>query len=224
MFVVIVGGGKVGSHLARMLREANHEVTLVEERREQCAKISEETPDASIICGDGCEPYILDEARLSKADATVAVTGHDEDNLVVCLLSKYEYEVPLTIARINNPRNAWLFTKKFGVDIPVSNSEIIAKLLQEEVTIGDLVTLLKLRKGDVALVELTLPDDCPSIGKPIKDLGLPSDAVLVTIIRDNEILIPKATTVLQADDEVLAVTNVASEPILAECLMGSKPA
>ncbi|MFZ3062749.1 MAG: NAD-binding protein [Actinomycetota bacterium] len=224
MFVVIVGGGKVGSYLARMLREANHEVTLVEERREQCAKISEEIPGATIICGDGCEPYILDEARLSKADAAVAVTGHDEDNLVVCLLSKYEYELPLTIARINNPRNAWLFTKKFGVDIPVNNTEMIAKLLQEEVTIGDLVTLLKLRKGDVALVELTLTGDCPSIGKPIKDLGLPPDAVLVTIIRDNEILIPKGTTVLQADDEVLAVTNVASEPILAECLMGSKPA
>lgn len=219
MFVVIVGGGKVGSYLARMLREANHEVTLVEQRREQCAKLAEEV-DTTIVCGDGCEPYILDEARLSKADAAVAVTGHDEDNLVVCLLSKYEYEVPLTIARINNPKNEWLFTKRFGVDIPVSNTQMIAKLLQEEVTIGDLVTLLKMRKGDVALVELTLPEGCVAVGQEIRNLQLPPDSVLVSVIRDDQVLIPKGSTVLQADDEILAVTSVASEPKLAECLIG----
>jgi trk system potassium uptake protein TrkA len=202
-----------------MLREANHEVTLVEQRREQCAKLAEEV-DATVVCGDGCEPYILDEARLSKADAAVAVTGHDEDNLVVCLLSKYEYEVPLTIARINNPRNAWLFTKRFGIDIPVSDTEMIAKLLQEEVTIGDLVTLLKMKKGDVALVELTLPEDGAAIGQEIRNLQLPPDSVLVTVIRDDQVLIPKGTTVLQADDEILAVTSVASESKLAERLIG----
>lgn len=218
MYVVIVGGGKVGSYLARILKEANYEVTLVEQRREQCDKIAEETTGVDIVCGDGCEPYILDEARLSKADAVVAATGHDEDNLVICLLGKYEYETPHTIARINNPKNEWLFTSKFGVDIAVSNTHMIAKILQEEVSLGDLVTLLKMRKGDIVLVELTLTEDCKTIGQEVKDLKLPSDAVLVTIIRDNEVLIPKGATKLQVGDEILAVTSVASEAALARCL------
>lgn len=218
MYVVIVGGGKVGSYLSRMLKESGYEVTLVEQRREQCAKIKEETEGINIVCGDGCEPYILDEAHLSKADAVVAATGHDEDNLVVCLLGKYEYEVPHTIARINNPKNEWLFTDRFGVDIAISNTHMIAKILQEEVSLGDLVTLLKMRKGDVALVELTLTDDCKGIGQEVKDLKLPPDAVLVTIIRDNEVLIPKGSTKLRVGDEILAVTSVKSESTLAKCL------
>lgn len=218
MYVVIVGAGKVGSYLARILSESGYEVTLVEQRREQCAKIKEEAPEINIVCGDGCEPYVLDEARMSKADAVVAATGHDEDNLVVCLLGKREYEVPHTIGRINNPKNEWLFTDHFGVDIGISNTHIIAKILQEEVVLGDLVTLLKLRKGDVALVEITVTDECKGLGHAIKELKLPPDVVLVTLIRDNEVLIPKGETVLKLGDEVLAVTSVASESALAACL------
>jgi trk system potassium uptake protein TrkA len=137
MFVVIVGGGKVGSHLAQTLGSEGNDVTLVEFRPEQCGRLEEELgglqDNVRLICGDGDEPYILEDANINNADAVVAATGDDEDNLVVCLLGKYEYKVPLTIARINNPKNEWLFTDQFGVDVSVSNTAMIVKLLDEKV-------------------------------------------------------------------------------------------
>lgn len=217
MYIIVVGGGKVGAHLSSLLQEAGHEVTLAEQRKEQCAKLREIT-DLNIVCGDGCEPYVLDEAGISKADAVVAVTGHDEDNLVICLLSKFEYEAPLVIARINNPKNAWLFTQKFGVDIPVSNTQMIAKLLLERMTIGDIVTFLKLRKGDMSLAELTISEGSKVIGKQVSDIELPPDCVFVTIIRGDELLIPKGTTVLEANDEILVVTSINREAEIAKLL------
>jgi len=222
VYVVIVGGGKVGWYLGRMLKESNYDVTIVEMRREQCAKIREETPDINVVCGDGDEPYILDEAGLTKADAVVAATGHDEDNLVVCLLGKFEYDVPHTIARINNPNNEWLFRDTFGVDIALSNTHMIAKILQEEVALGDLVTLLKIRKGDLALVELTLKEECAAVGKLLSEVDLPADTVLVTIIRDNEVIIPRGATRLELGDDVLAVTKTENEEALAHCLGAMK--
>lgn len=222
MYVVIVGGGKVGSYLARMLIESGYEVTLVEERKEKVAIIREDLPGVNIITGDGCEPYVLDEARVLKADSVVAVTGHDEDNIVVCMLSKLEYEVPSTIARINNPKNEWLFRESFGVDIALSNTHMIAKLLQEEIALGDIVTLLKLRKGDVSLVELTLADDSAAVGQAVKDIPLPAEVVLVTVIRGNELILPKGTTVLEAGDEILAVTTGSGESSLSKAFGSSK--
>jgi trk system potassium uptake protein TrkA len=134
MFVVIVGGGKVGSYLGQMLGDAGHEVAVIEFRPEQCKRLEDELQDnVRLICGDGDEPYILEDANVGKADAIVAATGDDEDNLVVCLLAKFEYKVPLTVARINNPKNEWLFTEEFGVDIPVSNTSMIASLLEKHV-------------------------------------------------------------------------------------------
>lgn len=222
MYVVIVGGGKVGSYLARMLLESKYDVTLVEERKEQVAKIQEDQPDLNIILGDGCEPDVLDEARVLKADAVVAATGHDEDNIVVCMLAKHEYEVPSTIARINNPKNEWLFRESFGVDIALSNTHMIAKLLQEEVALGDIVTLLKLKKGDVSLVEITLEEASPAVGKALKDLSLPADVILVTIIRGSELILPKGSTVLEAGDEILSVTGTGGESLLSKALGAPK--
>lgn len=222
MYVVIVGGGKVGSYLARMLTESKYDVTLVEERKEQVAKIKEDQPDLNIVLGDGCEPDILDEARVLKADAVVAATGHDEDNIVVCMLAKHEYEVPHTIARINNPKNEWLFRESFGVDIALSNTHMIAKLLQEEIALGDLVTLLKLKKGDVSLVEITLEDSSPAVGRALKDLNLPNDVILVTIIRGTELILPKGSTVLAVGDEILSVTGTGGESLLSKALGSPK--
>jgi trk system potassium uptake protein len=222
VYVVIVGGGKVGSYLARMLTETGYEVTLVEERKEQCAKIREDQPDLNIVCGDGCEPDVMDQARMLKADAAVAVTGHDEDNIVVCMLAKHEYEVPQTIARINNPKNEWLFRDSFGVDVALSNTHMIAKLLQEEVALGDIVTLLKLKKGDVSLVEITLEENSPAVGKALKDLSLPVDVILVTIIRGTELILPKGSTVLEVGDEILSVTAPGGEAPLSKALGAPK--
>lgn len=129
MNALIVGGGKVGSHLAARLHRDGHTVTVVEMNSQLCQMLGERIPEVTVICGDGDEPYILDSANIRNADAVVAATGDDEDNLVVCLLAKIEYDVPLTIARINNPANEWLFTKRFGVDEPVSNTAIMVELL-----------------------------------------------------------------------------------------------
>jgi len=222
MYVVIVGGGKVGSYLARMLKESGYEITLIEERKEQVAKILEDQPDLNVVRGDGCEPFVLDEARILKADAVVAVTGHDEDNIVVCMLARHEYEVPHTIARINNPKNEWLFRESFGVDIALSNTHMIAKILQEEVALGDIVTLLKLKKGDVSLVELKLESSSPAAGKILKELSLPADVILVSIIRGSELILPKGSTTLEVGDEILAVTSGEGETQLARALSTPK--
>lgn len=133
MFIVIVGGGKVGSFLAQDLGERGHDVAVVEFRPEQCERLAEELPNARLVCGDGDEPYILDDLGVGHADAIVAATGDDEDNLVVCLLGKQEYRVPLTIARVNNPKNEWLFNERFGVDAAVSNTSMIVNVLEARV-------------------------------------------------------------------------------------------
>jgi len=131
MYVVVVGGGKVGSHLAKVLASEGKQVALVEFDPDRCSRLEETIPNVTVICGDGDEPYVLDDANARNADAIVAATGHDEDNLVVCLLGKLEYNVPLTVARINNPANEWLFTEAFGVDVPVSNTSMIVAALEE---------------------------------------------------------------------------------------------
>lgn len=133
MKVLIVGGGQVGSNLARMLNEEGHELTLIEIDRARCSQLEERVSEVRIMCGDGDEPYLLEEADIRSADVVIAATGDDEDNLVVCLLAKYEYRVGLTMARVNNPKNEWLFTERFGVDVPVSQTSMIARLLSEHV-------------------------------------------------------------------------------------------
>lgn len=206
MYIVIVGGGKVGSYLAGLLAEGNHEAIIIEQNKDRCSALSSE--NFQVVCGDGCEPYVLDEANTRKADAVVAVTGHDEDNLVVSLLGKFEYEVPMVIARINNPKNIWIFTKRFGVDIPVSNTQMIASLLLEEVTMGDLVTCFKMQKGDMQLLELTIKEQSKVVGKSISEIGLPSDCVIASIIRDGHLIIPQGMTSLELGDEILIVTRI----------------
>jgi len=134
MYVLIVGGGKVGSSLSKLLAEQGHEVTIVEFDRAKCQLLSKAGTGVAVQCGDGDEPYVLEAANVAKADVLVAATGHDEDNLVVCLLGKHEYRVPLTMARVNNPKNEWLFTERFGVDEPVSQTSMIAALLDKRAT------------------------------------------------------------------------------------------
>lgn len=133
MNVLIVGGGQVGANLGRTMSGEGHQVTLIEVDRARCQHLEEVPSDMRVMCGDGDEPYLLEEADIRAADVVIAATGDDEDNLVVCLLAKYEYDVGLTMARVNNPKNEWLFTERFGVDVPVSQTSIIANLLREHV-------------------------------------------------------------------------------------------
>lgn len=217
MHIVIVGGGNVGAYLAGELHEAHHKVTVVEHRREQCHLLDQEI-SAKVVCGDGCEPDILDKAGVARADVIIAVTGHDEDNIVICQLGKFEYEIPLVIARINNPKNAWLFTKQFGIDIPVSNTELISKLLLEQITLGDIVTLLKLKKGNLALLEVTIKKESAVVAKEISEIALPPECVIVSIIRSGQLLIPRGGTRLAAADELLIITQVSNEAALSKLL------
>ena len=164
MYVLIVGGGKVGSHLAKTLAAEGHQVTIVEVDQDRCAILEDLMEGVRIICGDGDEPYVLDEADARNADALVAATGHDEDNLVVALLGKMEYDSPLTVGRINNPSNAWLFTERFGVDVPVSNTAIMADVLKS-VSLGDIVTMLRLKAENMVIDEIVLPAAAHAVGK-----------------------------------------------------------
>jgi trk system potassium uptake protein len=213
MFALIVGGGKVGSHLAMTLAEENHEVTLVEVDPDRCELLVETLDGVTIVCGDGDEPYVLDEANARSADAIVAATGHDEDNLVVCLLGKLEYEVPLTVARINNPANAWLFTSRFGVDVPVSHTAIITEVLKS-VSLGDIVTLLRLQAENMAIDEIVLAADGPAVGKRIADLALPANSQVMAIISGGQVVVPRGDTVFAAGDEVLILANCEDQKAL----------
>jgi len=173
----------------------------------------------TVVCGDGDEPYVLDEANARSADAIVAATGHDEDNLVVCLLGKLEYNAPLTIARINNPANAWLFTERFGVDVPVSNTAIMAEVLKN-VSLGDIVTLLRLKAENMAIDEIVLAEDGPAVGKRIVDLTLPECTQVMAIVSGGQVVVPRGDTVLRAGDEVLILAKCEDQSALRKVFGG----
>lgn len=204
MYAVIVGGGKAGAHLAKTLAAEGNEVTVIEQNVARCELLAEKLEGVQIICGDGDEPYVLDEAETSRADAVVAATGHDEDNLVVCLLGKNEYHVPITLARINNPANAWLFTKRFGVDLAVSNTEIMTGLLRKA-NAGDIVSALRLKADGKVLEEIVIPEGSDVAGCTIGDLELPADAQVIAIISGGKFHAPCDDYVIRARDELIVL-------------------
>jgi trk system potassium uptake protein TrkA len=184
------------------------------------AKLRQEI-EGEVICGDGCSPQILEQVGTSQAALVVAMAHDDEDNLVICRLAKHQFKVPRVITRVNNPRNEWLYTKAWGVDVAISQVHMTAKVIEEEIGLGELVTLLKLNRGEAALVEMRLPEAAPALGKAIRDLQLPADTVIVSVIRGGKLVIPRGDTTLQAGDEVLAVSTVKAEAALKEALVGS---
>jgi len=217
MKILIVGGGKSGSFLAETLM-ADHRITVIENRVEQAGVLREKLPDITVIHGDGCEPYILERAGVSTTDVVAALTGDDEDNLVVSFLAKFQNQVPIVFARINDPRNEWLFNNSWGVDVAISSTSIIASLVQEEVSLGDIVTLLKLRVGNLAIDELTLPESARSVGKNLAELHFPPQAQVIAIISGSEVKIPRGHTVLQAGDKLLLLSNIDEKDQLLEAL------
>ena len=207
MLVVIIGAGRTGAQLASVLVSQNHTVHLVENRKDVLSRIHRELPTESIFEGNPIDPQILEEAGIMDADVLAAVTTSDETNLVLCYLGREKYHVRRTIARVNNPRSAWLFNHIFHVDVAVNQSEIISRLIEEEMSMGDMMTLLMLRRGNYAVVEEKVPPGAEAIDVAIKDLELPDHCVIAAIIRQGEVIVPRGITTFQVDDEVLAVTD-----------------
>jgi trk system potassium uptake protein TrkA len=222
MRIVISGAGAVGKHLASDLTNRGHEVTLIEQNPIHLEEAREWAPTATFLLGDACEPWVLEKADLRTADVVVAVTGDDEDNLVTSLLSKQEYGVPRVLARVNHPDNEWLFTEQWGVDAAVSPPHILTAMVEEEVTVGDLVRLLPLERGKISIVELTIPDGSPTAGRPLYELRLPPDSAIVAILREDHVVIPQPETVITGGDEILALSAPdAEEPLRAAVLGGA---
>lgn len=216
MFVLIAGGGRTGAQLATFMVAQNHEVLLIEHRREILTRIHRELPTEAIYEGNAIDPHVLEQAGVHRADVLAACTTSDAENLALCFLARTRYDVPRTIARINNPRTAWLFDEMFHVDVALNQPKILASLIEEEMSMGAMMTLLKLQRGDYALVEEKIPAGAIAIGVAIKDLMLPQRCVITAIIRRGEMIVPRGNTVLEADDEVLALTDSQGARQLAE--------
>ena len=207
MYVLIAGGGRTGTQLATMLLGQGHQVSLIEHRTEILARLHKEVPTESIFEGAYTDPEILVQAKIEKANVVAACTVNDADNLAVCYLARTRYKIPRTIARINNPRNSWLFDEKFHVDVALNNAEIMARLIEEEMSMGDMMTLLKLRRGEFSLVEEKLPPKAAALGIPLHSLGLPDNCVIAAIIRHGKVVVPNGSTIFEEGDEVLAITD-----------------
>ena len=218
MFVIIVGGGQVGSNLASLLLAGGHKVHVVDDRKEVLAKIHRELPTECIFEGDGADMQLLRLAGIEHAEVLAAVAREDESNLMVAHLARFEFRVPRIIARVNNPKNAWLFTPDMGVDVAINQADMMAHLIAEEMSLGDMMTLLKLRKGQYSLVEEKVHPTAVAVGKAIRDLKLPTECVLAAVIRRGELIIPRGDVVLEAADEILAVVHSTEVTALAQLL------
>ena len=207
MFVVIAGGGRTGSQLARYLIDEGHQVRVIEDRKDVLARLHKELPTEAIFTGNPLNPAVLEEVGIANAQVFAVSTSSDEVNLALCYFTREKYKVGRTIARVNNPRNAWLFDKKLHVDVSVNQAELLSHLIEEEMSLGDMMTLLKLRKGRFSLVEEKIPAGAKALGAAIKDLQVPENCVIAAIIRNGKIVVPRGITTFEVDDEVLALTD-----------------
>ena len=220
MYIIIVGGGEVGYYLAKALLDEGHEILVVEKDPDRSEFICDELGSVCVR-GDGCEAATLTELGTGRADMLIAVTGDDEDNLVACQVAKYKFNVPRTIARLKNPKNEAIF-KKLGIDVTVSSTNVILEYIEQEVPTHPLTHLLTIRDKGLEIVEIKIPPDSTTVGKTIKELSLPPESVLSLIIRKEEKpRVPTASTTIQAEDQVIAVTSPESEEALRKALRGS---
>ncbi|MEV6138500.1 TrkA family potassium uptake protein [Nocardia sp. NPDC051990] len=223
MKVAIAGAGAVGRSIARELLRGGHRVMLLERQLDHIDPAA--IPDAVWVHADACELALLEDAGLQTYEVVIAATGDDKANLVHSLLAKTEFGVRRVVARVNDPRNEWLFDASWGVDVAVSTPRLLASLVEEAVSVGDLVRLMTLRQGQANLVEITLPSDTALAGRPVRTLTLPRDAALVTILRGGRVIVPQPDDPFEGDDELLFVTSVEAEEDLRVALAthGIKP-
>ena len=218
MYVIIVGGGKTGSQLAEKLLEGGHFVRLIEDRPLVLEHLKQELPAEVIVPGDGSSPSVLEKAGIHKAQVLAAVTGEDEANLVITSLARFEFGVPRVIARVNNPKNAWLFNQEMGVDVALNQADILATLIAEEMSLGDMMMLLQLRKGEYSVVEEKVHPEAVVVGKALKEIRLPTQCRFIAILRKGVLIVPDGEAMLGPVDEVIALVHSSQAANLAALL------
>jgi trk system potassium uptake protein len=220
MRVLVAGAGNVGRYLSQDLAKRGHDITLIERTPEVLRSVA--SSGMRVVEGDACSPLILERAGAREADVVVAATGDDEDNLVISLLAKQEFAVPRVLARVNHPTNEWLFDEAWGVDLAVSPPHLLTALVEEEVTAGDFVDLLRLEHGSVHLMEVRLDERSYAVGRRVEDLDLPSDIVLVAIVRTGHVVACRASTPLSEGDEVIALVPEGRQDVLRDRVIGRR--
>jgi trk system potassium uptake protein TrkA len=218
MNVLIAGGGRTGARLANLLINQNYRVRLVENRRELLGYLHQELPTEVIYEGNPVDPSVLEAAGINEVNDLAAVTSNDSANLAICYLGKTMFEVPRTIARVNNPNNAWLFNENFLVDVALNSADVFAHLIQEEMSLGDMMTIFKIRRGNYAVIEEKIPAGAKVIGIPLKDLDLAEHCVIAAIIRHGVMTLPRGDSTLQAEDEIIAVASPEGAQKLSDLL------
>ncbi len=219
MKIAIAGAGNVGRSIARELIENGHHVLLID--RDPKALKMESVPSAEWLMADVCEITALDNAKLDTCQVLIAATGDDKVNLVASLLAKTEYGVPRVVSRVNHPKNEWMFDSSWGVDVSVSTPRIISAIVEEAVSVGDVVRLFSLQKGEVSLVEITLPEEAKCLGRTVEEVKLPENATLAAIVRDGQVITPHPHDVYSAGDELLFVASAAAEELIKNCFISN---
>ena len=218
MNVLIAGGGRTGARLANLLINQNYKVCLVENRRDLLGYLHQELPTEVIYEGNPVDPTVLEAAGVREANDLAAVTSNDSANLAICYVGKTIFDVPRTIARVNNPNNAWLFNENFQVDVALNSADVFAHLIQEEMSLGDMMTIFKIRRGNYSVIEEKIPAGAKAIGIPLKDMDLAEHCVIAAIIRHGVMTLPRGDSTLQAEDEIIAVASPEGAQKLADLL------
>lgn len=211
MKVIIVGGGQMGAYIASLLLKSDCAVTVIENREVVFGKLSKDLPAQNILLGDGANPDVLESAGVAGADVVAAVSGTDETNLVVSTIAKFEFGVPRVIARVNNPKNVWLFTQSMGVDVALNQADLLAHLVVEDMDLKNMYTLLKVSHGAYSIAEVKVAEQSIAAGKPVRELAIPEKSVLIAITRGDKVIVPRGDTVVQSGDQILVLADAQSK-------------
>ena len=214
MNVIIIGGGRVGEHIANMLLSNDYSVKLIESRESAVVKLRKRLPADTVILANETDPSILEAAGIATADVVVAVSRNDEVNLVASTIAKFEFDVPRVIARVNNPKNAWLFNAGMGVDVGLNQADLMAHIVIEEMDLTNMVTLMKLSLGSYSIVQLKVDSDSEAVHKAVKDLNMPNHSRLIVINRGKDVIIPNGDTIIYPEDTIVALANSETQSVI----------
>lgn len=214
MKVIIIGGGQVGAYIANLLLNNDCKVKVIENRENVFAKLKKDLPEDCIVYGSGTDPNILEQCGIGEADVIAAVTGADETNLVASTIAKFEFNVPRVIARVNNPKNTWMFNAGMGVDVALNQADLMAHLVVEEMDLKNMLTLMKISHGNYSIVQVNVDNQSIAINKAIKDLGIPEKVVLIAIYRGKDVIIPRGNTTIMENDNILAFADLDTQIVL----------